>query len=248
MHTPFGLALFYNSALTAITGLAVSDAYDNRILVFAVPTGGDFSSGMTASGLIGQSSYNSTLSGSTTSSFNSPRHIAVDSSNTLYVADSQNNRLMAFNAAARLTTGASAVLSVSTGLDVPQGVAVSLTTGEGWVTSTSSNLIYRFPQINTFQQTQLFTAQIGSNGPIAVALDSFDNLIVAEAINRVSFYFPQMYYRHAATYAAGTPARPGNPTPGMLAFLARYGTNFSFTPASRQSVPYPPTSMTLRFW
>ena len=43
---------------------------------------------------------------------------------------------------------------------------------------------------------------------MAVALDSFDNPIVAEGINRVSFYFPEMYYRHAASYAAGPRVRP----------------------------------------
>lgn len=243
MNTPFGLALFYDPTLTIITGLAVSDAVHNRVLVFSVPTGGDFSTGMAASALIGQSSYNSTLSGTSTSNFNSPRHIAVDSSNTLYVADSLNNRLVAFNAAARLTTGAAAVLSVP-GLNQPQGVAVSLATGEGWVTSTNSNVIYRFPEINTFQLNQQFTAEIGSNGPIAVALDSFDNLIVAEEINRVSFFFPQMYYRHAASYAAGVNST-GNPTPGMLAEVARYAMNgvgnFSLTPAPVQNLPWQTT-------
>src|SRR6202034_1869278 len=46
MNTPFGLALFYDPTLTIVTGLAVSDAVHNRILVFTVPAGGDFSSGM----------------------------------------------------------------------------------------------------------------------------------------------------------------------------------------------------------
>ncbi len=88
MNTPFGLSFFYNNPPTAVTGLAVSDAVHNRILVFERPTGGDFSNGMQASGLIGQTSYTATLAGGSTSNLSSPRHIAVDSSNTLYVADS----------------------------------------------------------------------------------------------------------------------------------------------------------------
>jgi uncharacterized protein (TIGR03437 family) len=239
MNTPFGLALFYDSTLTVVTGLAVSDAVHNRIVVFSVPTGGDFSSGMLASGLIGQANYTSIQTGTSTSNLNSPRHIAVDSSNRLFVADSQNDRLLAFTAGARLAVGAAAVLQVQN-LNQPQGVAVSLITGESWVTSTNSNIIYRLPEFDTLQANQEFTEELGSNGPLAVALDSFDNLVVAEGINRVSFYFPEMYYRHAASYAAGINST-GNPTPGMLALVARYGTNFSLTAAPVQSLPWQTT-------
>ncbi len=237
MNTPFGLALFYNSPPTAVTGLAVSDAVHNRILVFARPPGGDFSSGMAASGLIGQSTYLGTQPGATTSNLSSPRHIATDSSNRLFVADSLNNRLLAFTASARGSLGAAAVLQVPN-LSTPQGVAVSLNTGESWVTSTNSNIIYRLPEFNTLQVNSQFTAQIGSNGPIAVALDSFDDLIAAEGVNRVSFYFPQMFYRNTANFTAGIGSTT-NPTPGMLAELGRYGSNFSFTPAPVQNLPWP---------
>ena len=51
MHTPFGLALFYNSALTVVTGLAVSDAdaQPNPGVQPCQPAA-IFPSGMTASG------------------------------------------------------------------------------------------------------------------------------------------------------------------------------------------------------
>jgi uncharacterized protein (TIGR03437 family) len=240
MNTPFGLALFYDSTLAKVTGLAASDTAHNRVLIFQTPASGDFSNGMAASFVIGQTNFTSTQSGASTSNLNSPRHIATDSSNRLYVADSGNGRLLGYDASARTTNGRSAGLQV-TGLSAPQGVAVSLLTGESWVTSTNSQVIYRFPVYETLQANQQPTAQINSSTPLAVAVDQFDNLIVAEGLNRISFYFPQMYYRHAASYAAGINSS-AVPTPGMLALLARYGSNFNLTPTpSVQNLPWPTT-------
>jgi uncharacterized protein (TIGR03437 family) len=240
MNTPYGLALFYDSTLTKVTGLAVSDSVHNRILIFNTPSTGDFTNGLAASFVIGQTNFTSTQSGTSTSNLSTPRHIAADSSNRLYVADSANGRLLGFDASARTTNGKTAGLQV-TGLSVPQGVAVSLLTGESWVTSTNSQVIYRFPVYETLQANQAPTAQISSSTPLAVALDQFDNLIVAEGLNRISFYFPQMYYRHAASYAAGINSS-AVPTPGMLALLARYGSNFNLTATSSvQNLPWPTT-------
>ncbi len=133
-----------------------------------------------------------------------------------------------------------------TGLSAPQGVAVSLLTGESWVTSTNSQVIYRFPVYETLQANQAPTAQINSSTPLALALDQFDNLIVAEGLNRLSFYFPQMYYRHAASYAAGINSS-AVPTPGMLALLARYGSNFNLTPTTsvQNTPPWQTTAATM---
>ena len=56
--------------------------------------------------------------------------------------------------------------------------------------------------------------------PIAIALDGNDNPIVAESINRVSFYFIQAAFSNAASYVSR------GLTPGMLAYLARFGPPF----------------------
>jgi len=120
---------------------------------------------------------------------------------------------------------------------------VSSQTGESWVTNTGGNQLLRFPEFTTLQLNPQPTGTLISAVPPAVGLDSFDNLIVGEAANRLTFYFPKMYFRHQATYAAGVGSSPVNLTPGMLALLARYGSDFSFTPAGNQGLPWPTTGL-----
>ena len=67
-----------------------------------------------------------------------------------------------------------------------------------WVTS-PGNTIYHLPEVTNFQNTSTFLQQIGSYGPLAIALDSSENPIVAEAINRVAFYFAKLMVRNAFT-------------------------------------------------
>ena len=128
-------------------------------------------------------------------------------------------------------------------LGQPQGVAVSSLTGESWVTNTGYNQLLRYPEFTTLQANPQPTSVLSAAGPLAVALDPFDNVIVGDIANRLTFYFAQMYYRHQATYAAGVAGSPVNLTPGMLALLARYGSDFSFTPIGNQGLPWPTTGL-----
>jgi len=76
--------------------------------------------------------------------------------------------------------------------------------------------------------------QIGSFQPIALALDPFDNLIVAEGINRVSFYYAKLTWQHAASYNQRPLA------PGQLALLYRLGKDFDLPTADGTgSSPWP---------
>ncbi|HEY4364058.1 MAG TPA: hypothetical protein VGN17_24020 [Bryobacteraceae bacterium] len=241
LHTPYGLALFNNDL-----GIAVSDSFQNRVMIFAKPSGGDFSNGQSATTVIGQKDYVSTGTGTNTAAFNFPHHIATDSSDFLYVTDTNNGRLLVFQNAAKSQPGPSASLVVP-GLNSPYGVTVSPTTGEVWISNTNSGQIYRYPAYSTLQQNPVASDTLPSGGPLALALDPFDNLIVAEAVNRIAFYFPGMFYRNIANFAAGngdlllplaSTNSPVNLTPGMLAVLGRYGSDFSFTPTGTPSAPY----------
>jgi uncharacterized protein (TIGR03437 family) len=241
MNSPFGLALFNGCTGTANDGgVAVSDVVHNRILIFSKPCGGDFTSGEAASIVLGQPNFTGVTPPATPTlaSLSHPRHIAADTSDRLYVADTANNRMLVFTNASKSASGASAALVVGN-LNQPEGIAVSPLTGESWVANTGSNQLLRYPEFSTLQITNQPTATLNNvPGPLAAALDAFDNLVVGEAYNRVTFYFPLMFFRHAATYAAGVNS-PVSLAPGMLTLLGRYGTDFSFTPASGQDLPWP---------
>jgi uncharacterized protein (TIGR03437 family) len=138
------------------------------------------------------------------------------------------------------------------GLYQPEGVAVSLITGDIWVTNTDQNQLLQFPNFQTLLTNNQPTASIPNVvGPLALALDAFDNLVVADETNRVTFFFPAMYYRNTANYTSGTPGgnctTSTNLTPGMLAELGRYGLSaqdvFSFSPAPTQALPWPTTGL-----
>jgi uncharacterized protein (TIGR03437 family) len=248
MTEPYGLAIFADSGPLGSGSLAVSDPAANRILVFNRPSGGDFTSGAAAQFVVGQPSFTQFASGNSTSQFNSPRHIAVDSSDRLYVCDYSNNRLIVFSKPTENNPAATLAVSISQ----PVGVIVSFLTGQSWVTSANSNdVVYQLPVFETLETTDQPTQEISSYYPLAVALDPFDNVIVADSANRVTFYFGQLYSRNTASYAAGVSSSSfsstAGPTPGMLTWVGRYGSAFNFTPsygtgpAANMNPPWPPS-------
>ena len=228
MYVPFGLAMFADGSI------AVSDYAFNRVLIFGRPPGGDFTNGQAASSVLGQPDFVSTSPGSQQSTnLNSPRHIAVDSSGRLYVCDSGNNRVSIFSNARNAPNGSGAAFLLP-GLSAPQGIIVSAATGEFWVADTNNQRLLQFPAFDMLALTgQPEHQPISSNGPIAVTLDPYDNLVVAELANRVTFYFPQMAFRNAANYNTQPVA------PGSLTYVARFGVGFSFTPASNPTASWP---------
>jgi uncharacterized protein (TIGR03437 family) len=246
LHTPFGLAQFNDGSL------AVSDLTFNRILVFTKPANGDFTNGQLATAVLGQKDYFTIIAGTTTSGLSGPHNIATDTSDFLYVCDTANGRMMVFANASKTVAGNPAALVIPN-LNNPFGVTVSALTGEVWIANSSGNQIYRFPQYSVLQGNPVPTDTISSPIPVALALDKYDNLIVVEATNRVSFYFPAMFYRNIANYAAGSgdlalplvnAGSPVNLTPGMLAELGRYGSDFALTATSGYlPAPWPTTGV-----
>ncbi len=73
--------------------LWVGDANNNRVLEFDPP----FSSGMSASLVIGQQDFTTNTAGATQSGFHEPVMSAFDSSGNLWVPDFRNNRVLEFS-------------------------------------------------------------------------------------------------------------------------------------------------------
>lgn len=242
MEVPFGLAFFSNGSL------AVSDVLANRVLVFAA-NGGTFTNGQAAANVVGQTGFTQSSGGSGSTQLSSPRHLAVDSSDRLYVSDYSNSRLAVFSKPTSNNSPAVSAVQVTQ----PEAIVISSATGLGWLAS--GNTILEIPEFENLQATLQPAQELQPNylangvafGPIALALDPFDNVIAADTANRVTFYYDQLFYRNTANYSAGIPGVAGaGPTPTMLAEIHLLGNNFNFTPSYGSSPanltpPYPTT-------
>jgi uncharacterized protein (TIGR03437 family) len=246
MHSPWGLALFAGSDANATPlagGLAVSDPSYNRVLIFKKPAGGDFTNGQNAALAIGQSNFTGTGAGNGLGSFSSPRGIASDTSDRLYVADSGNGRVLAFNQAPEGLTSGPTSTAQYTGLNAPQGVVVSSITTELWIANTGSNQVLRYPEYNhcALISCQATASLLSYGFPLGITLDASDNVVVGDSANRITFYFAQAFFRNAANYNVEGLA------PGMLALLGRLGLPFKYAngnplvDASASSLPWPTT-------
>lgn len=217
MSSPYGVAITGNN------GLLVSDLVHNRVLYFKFTGNSTFTggkdNGLAATKVFGQPNFTTITAGSTSVSFNAPHHLACDSSGQFYVADTGNNRLEIFpdpSLASTLTTGQGAGLTLPT--NAAQGVFVNHTTGEVWVANTRSDTAVRYPKYETllFNQTPLDANPIQDYGPtLAVAQDQYGDLVLADASNRVSVFYPGLSYLNGASFATDKPFL----APGMIASL-----------------------------
>lgn len=84
---------------TATHKLYVADSDNNRVLVYNLNSDNTLTD-YTADGIFGQPNFRTSSPGLSTTTLNTPRGLAYNSvSNTLYVSDFYNNRILAFNAA-----------------------------------------------------------------------------------------------------------------------------------------------------
>ncbi|MDP2304034.1 MAG: T9SS type A sorting domain-containing protein [Ignavibacteria bacterium] len=86
------------------TTVWVADGSNNRVLRFDNPT----TSGVGASGVLGQSAYNTSSSGLSSTTFYSLNYVCIDGAGRLYVSDFNNTRIMIFNNASSKSNGAAA--------------------------------------------------------------------------------------------------------------------------------------------
>jgi uncharacterized protein (TIGR03437 family) len=229
MHAPYGLAF------TSDGGLLVSDFFLSRVLFFPGPSSG-FTSGMAASKVFGQTDYSSFTPGTDTNQMNSPRHIATDPDDRLYVADTANNRVMIYDQVPFAGTNARAGTILTgpntfTGFNAPLGVFVNHTTGEIWVTEGGVARITRFPRFDNLLGNQNQSdLQIPSPSGVAVTQDAFDNVFVADVGNRIAIYYPGLSAINAANNIPGRALAPST-----VAIAQSQG--YTFAPTETQADP-----------
>ena len=192
-------------AVDSSGNLYVADASNNRVLEYAAP----ITTGMVASTVFGQGGLfapaltntanicNNTaavVGGLSTKSLCLPVGVALDSSGNLYVADTNNNRVLEYYTPLTATAVAG---SGDTTVDVVLGQP-TLTTNP----SPCNN-----PAIGGLSANSLCF-------PEGVALDSAGNLYVADTNNsRVLLYTPAFSTAMAATMVIGQPDLTTNPSP-----------------------------------
>ncbi len=235
MAAPYGLAFTYAG------GLLVSDVALNRVLYFGVLPA-DLTDGMEATTVFGQQDFNSGGSGSGPAQLNAPHHIAVDTDDRLYVADTQNSRVAIFDHAPTADSGPPAAYFLTTGLTIPRGLYVSESTGEIWV-GDASGVAVRYPNFNNLAAVNgASNATLVDPGrPLAVAEDAWGDLFMADAVNRVLTYYPGLVPINAANFLY-----PSELAPGMIGAMYSLGnTNqFGAQAASAPAYTFPlPTAL-----
>lgn len=215
--SPHGLA-FDNSG-----NLWVADSSNNRILEFAAP----FSSGMSASVVLGQAIQNACIASASNLCY--PSDLGFDNGGDLWVVDNNNNRVVEYEPPFSAGQSASLVLgqpdfsskslgSGAAGLNYPWGIAID-GAGHVWVSDGLNWRVLRFsPPFFNGQAADLvlghpnFTATVNNNpqssisNPRGVAFDHEGSLYVADPFNsRVIVFAPPFSSGMNATGVIGQP-------------------------------------------
>ncbi|MBS1858566.1 MAG: hypothetical protein JST11_24570 [Acidobacteria bacterium] len=209
----YNLAAPYGLAFAGNNGLLVSDSAQNRVLYFPF-TNGTFTSadnGKAASKVFGQPDFTTVTQGSADNQMSNPRHLSSDTDGRPYVVDAGNNRVLIFDQINNTpATGAHAAFTLG-GLNNPFGINVNPNTGEIWVTEYGASQVRKYPKYDTliFQISSVTTP---ANAPLAVIQDQYGDLMVAEATNRVSFYFPGLAGVNGANFIVNRALAPNTIT------------------------------------
>ncbi len=239
MSAPISIALTQNGANASVTNsgwLLAVDANQNRVLFFQKP----FSSGMNATTVLGQLYFSTTLSQSTASGLSSPRGVAVDPMDRVLVADTGNSRVQVYDTAANLSNNAAASFSLTSGLNLP----ISIGVGPGadfWVADAGSgvNQLLHYPSVENLPTVNYASdAKQPAVSPRSSFVDHFNNLLVADGINRILYFAPQVAAVNAANYISGRPLAPG----AFAALFPSVNTNpIANGTASQTGYPLPTT-------
>lgn len=233
MAAPYGIT-FSNAG-----GLLVSDLLLNRVLYFGVLPQ-NLASGMPATSVFGQQDFNSSGAGSSQSQLNQPHHIAVDSDDRLYVADTGNRRVTIYDHAPTSASGPPAAYVLTQGLSSPRGMYVSDVTGDIWVGDAGSGVAIRYPAFNLLAEAGgASNATITDSGrPLALAEDAWGDLFLADTVNRVLIYYPGLAAINAANFLNSNVLAPG-----MIAAMYSQGNNNQFggQPTAAAALPLPTT-------
>ena len=249
-------------------GLLVSDPLANRVLLFPMISP---LSGEQASAVFGQANF----SGTTDYVLNSPRHIAEDSVGRLYVADWGNGRIAIYDISSPSDAPGP---NAYTGLSSPEAVWVNPNPASGdpsyandiWVGDANGLWRYPYYQPQAFNSTPLLEEPAAEviPGPVfcptapnrpycsaaaalAITQDSFGDLYVADASNRVGIHYPALAGSNAANWSCAMACTTGGlaeatvgASPGAFVSLIPFGPlsfPVSATPVSNGAYPTPTT-------
>jgi DNA-binding beta-propeller fold protein YncE len=119
-----------------------------------------------------------------TSGLNFPNGVAVDGSGNVYIADTDNNRVLKETLSAGGYTQSTVADAASGGLTVPNGVAVD-GSGNVYIADTDNNRVLK-ETLSAGSYTQSTVADAASSGlyvPYAVAVDGSGNVYIADSGN-----------------------------------------------------------------
>jgi sugar lactone lactonase YvrE len=234
--------------------LWVADSFNNRVVVYeaAIYRG----NGPTADLFFGQPDLTTVTPAAAANKMSIPRGVWIDANDTLWVADSGNNRVLRFASISTKNSGANAdgvlgqvnftnsgVVNGTTGLQSPQGVTVS-SAGTVYVACQAGNRVMGFnnaailgngaPASAVLGQPDFNTITSGLsatkfNSPKGVFLTADDSLWVSESSNQRVVRFSNASTKVTGSAADGVVGQPDFIT-NTLATTAR-GLNFpSFSP------------------
>ncbi len=238
LSAPVSLAFTQAGANTSMASsgyLVVADANQNRVLLFPKP----FSSGMSATLVLGQPGFTTASQSGAATGFTSPRGVAVDPLDRILVADAGNARVAVFDVVQNLTNDPAPSFFLTTGLSAPLGIGMDQA-GKFWVADGGQNQLLHYTSVD-----QLPIASYASDAtqkavsPRSAFIDPFGNLLVADGISRILYFAPGLGVVNAANYISGRALAPGT----AAAIFPAAGTmnTLSGGTASAASFPLPTT-------
>ncbi|MCE9616382.1 MAG: NHL repeat-containing protein [Lentisphaerae bacterium] len=231
LNQPAATSLFYaydlvSDPTAAGTRLYVADTFNSRVLMYECGAAGcSIGGSAAASRVFGHAEMtrfesNGGATGSVTSlNLAFPRAVAVGPNGWLYIADTDNNRIMVHvnplvDSLADYVLGQDGMTvntagSTSRKVNRPEGVWAD-SAGRLWVADTGNNRMMRFATIATGAAADLIMGGAGApsattlNQPTGVRLDAAGRLWVADKMNsRVLAYLPPLVTGKAASIVLG---------------------------------------------
>lgn len=184
MHTPCGIGI------DGAGNVWVADQDNNRVLKFNKPSA---PTGEEADIVLGQKDFTSNMTGCSAINFNKPLGISLDRSGNVWIADTNNNRVLRFNAPTSVTgEDADMVLgqpnftsllpaSTNTGLNKPRGVCVD-GSDNVWVADQHNSRVLQFnpPAAAAGEEADIVLRVLW---PMDVSVDGAGNVWVADSVD-----------------------------------------------------------------